>query len=138
VPQAPKQSVMAVKDEVCLKEHENSAVEASAQSACNDGASLTPPPRPPPPKIVAPGGPTEPVELTKVAEDEELLPVNLGKRNPKLYELVALSREGSFWWDSVDANALKPEDDEVFDMNISFDESLSVGTVTTEEQGEGG
>ena len=29
--------------------------------------------------------------------------MNIPKRNPKMYQLVAMESESSFWWDSVDS-----------------------------------
>jgi len=104
-----------------------------------------PPPRPPPPKVEV----KEEKDVTKAnditkADDEESFPsdvelpsLNMPKRNPKLYQLTAMaSSQSSFWWDSVDANALKPEDDDFDEVfKVSFDESLSVGTIPEEEEG---
>ncbi len=95
-----------------------------------------PPPRPPPPKIFGPeDDPSKAVELPPAPEDEPK--VTMGKRNPKLYQLVAMSQENascSFWWDSVDANAVKEEED-VSMFSVSFDDSVSVRVVQDEEEG---
>ncbi len=66
-------------------------------------------------------------------------------RNPKLSQLLAMSSENSsfsFWWDSVDATALKEEDDDgdidgLSEFNISFDDQVSVRVVKDDDDDEG-
>ena len=61
-----------------------------------------PPERPPPPKIFGPeDDPSAKVDLPEAPTDEP--EVNMQPRNPRLYELVSMSQDTSFWWDSVDA-----------------------------------
>ena len=62
----------------------------------------TPPERPPPPKIFgAEDDPEVKVDLPEAPTDEP--EVKMQPRNPRLYELVSMSQDTSFWWDSVDA-----------------------------------
>ncbi len=92
------------------------------------------PPRPPPPKIFgAEDDPARPVELPPAPEDAP--EVKVGKRNPKLYQLVAMSQENascSFWWDSVDASAIKEEEDMSL-FSASFEDSVSVRVVQDDD-----
>ena len=47
-------------------------------------------------------------DVTKLSagdeEDQSIPEVKIPKRNPKLYQLVAMESESSFWWDSVDSS----------------------------------
>ena len=75
------------------------------------------PSRPPPPKLFNDDDKhVKPVELPQLPEDAP--PVVLPKKNPKLYELVNLSQDSSFWWDSVDTNA-SAEDDLAYQMQAN-------------------
>lgn len=66
-------------------------------------AKPAPPARPPPPKIFGPeDDPAAKVILPEAPTDEP--EVTMQPRNPRLYELVSLSQDTSFWWDSVDAD----------------------------------
>ena len=49
------------------------------------------------------------------AEPEVVVP----DRNPKLYQLVAMSEESSFWWDSVDAN------EETSELTLDMEKQLN-------------
>ena len=72
----------------------------------NEGqARVAPPPpvRPPPPKIF--GQEDDPQVKVDLPEAPTTVPdINLQPRNPKLYELVSMSQDASFWWDSVDSD----------------------------------
>ncbi len=92
------------------------------------------PPRPPPPKLFSS---LETPKKDAAAELPDLEPpetLRLPRRNPKLYELVALSQESSFWWDSVDATAIEDEDD-VID-GVRFDDTVSISVVNDDDEDE--
>ena len=119
--------------------------ELERQSSQQDCGGRPRPPRPPPPKIFGPeDDPSRPVELPPAAEDAPEL--KLGKRNPKLYQLVSMSQENpgscSFWWDSVDASAIKAEDEEEgYGQPVavaSFDDSVSVRVVQDDDDDDEG
>ena len=100
----------------------------SAVGPLTEKKRAPPPPRPPPPQLFPDGNkpyegkPTLPgampatsaiinsyfSDVTKLSagdgEDQSIPEVKIPKRNPKLYQLVAMESEASFWWDSVDSS----------------------------------
>ena len=63
----------------------------------------SPPPRPPPPRLF-PETSTNDTLLNEKPLQDDIPELNIPKRNPRMYELVAQdSTSSSFWWDSVDA-----------------------------------
>ena len=122
------------------KEKEGESEEKQGDEA--NGAAA--PPRPPPPKIST----SEPSQEDAASEDkpanddeerdeaaDDVAPLNMPKKNPKLYQLVQMSQEGSsFWWDSVDAagQAYVEDDEDDIDMamfNSSFESEISLRVV---------
>jgi hypothetical protein len=94
---------------------------AADKPATSEEECKTPPPRPPLPKIFGPeDDPTIPVELPSLPESQA--EVVLPERNPKLYELVQMSEDSSFWWDSVDAN----EDTSELTLETDFQAGLNL------------
>ena len=52
------------------------------------------------------------MQFTGDGEDESISEVKIPKRNPKMYQLVAMESESSFWWDSVDSTVNLNDDRE--------------------------
>lgn len=103
---------------------------ASFSAEVAEKGSNPPPPRPPPPRIFGPeDDPARPLTgLPEAPADEPN--INISERPPKLYQLVNVSQETSFWWDSVDATAIEEEDGEAASFEADFASSVSVRVVS--------
>merc|ERR1712117_876655 len=88
------------------------------------------PPRPPPPKLF-PDGDTPYKGDTPLSGDndnESISEVKMPRRNPKMYQLVAMESESSsFWWDSVDSS-VNLNDDHLEDADQAIAEGVDAVT----------
>ena len=83
------------------------------------------PPRPPPPKIFgAEDDPAKTVDLPEAPMDAP--EIKLPERNPKLYSLMSMGTDSSFWWDSVDDDAA-PTFTEKDALAYRFDAAVRTG-----------
>merc|ERR1712117_266634 len=88
------------------------------------------PPRPPPPKLF-PDGDTPykgDAPLSGDNDNESISEVRIPRRNPKMYQLVAMESESSsFWWDSADSS-VNLNDDHLEDADQMIAEGVDAAT----------
>ena len=56
-------------------------------------------------------------------DNESISEVKIPRRNPKMYQLVAMESESSFWWDSVDSS-VNLNDDHLEDADQAIAEDV--------------
>ncbi len=139
-PAKKKDDAVVTSDEVREFVRRQESRERKPYPECQAEERPTPPERPRPPRLSRSESVDEGDPETAEEEEEEMPEARVGKRNPKLYQLVALSQEGggSFWWDSVDATAYKEEEDldEGYFLEDEFDDAVSVRVVRDEDDEE--
>lgn len=117
-------------------ERPSGAKEEGKVDADPSGSPKPVPPRPPPPKIFGEeDDPSKPVELPEAPAEEPTL--SLPTRNPKLYSLMSMGQDSSFWWDSVDA-AEEPTFQAEDALAFRFDRTVEIDDDDLEDAERGG